>query len=65
MNADQLAYIDPVSGSILLQLLIAGATSVVVCFRKSLKRLLFPFGARRDQNATDAPTAPESTRDGS
>jgi hypothetical protein len=33
---NQLAYVDPVSGSILIQLIIAGAVGVVGFFRRSI-----------------------------
>ena len=57
------AYIDPVSGSILLQLIIAGITGVGVFFRRSLKRL-FCFKPRAKSDLEKARVSRDSTNDG-
>jgi len=46
-----LAYVDPVSGSIILQALIAGVIGIMVFFRNSLARLV---GLVRPAKAVEA-----------
>jgi hypothetical protein len=50
-----LAYIDPASGTLLLQALIAAAIGGVAFFRRSIWRVLTVFSSRReeDQPPTD------------
>ncbi len=58
-----LAYIDPVSGSILLQLIIAGFAGVGIFCRRSLKRL-FCFKPHDKSDLEKAGISRDSTDDG-
>jgi hypothetical protein len=61
------AYVDPGSGSMLLQLLLGGVAGLVVVLRLYWHRLLERFGIRRATLAGDAPPAAppvEPRRDG-
>lgn len=52
-----LAYIDPMSGAILIQLIIAGAVACVAFFRRTIWRLVcsvFSFSAKKaDEDSKD------------
>ena len=50
-----LAYIDPVSGTILMQAIAAAAIGVVGFFRKSMWAIVHRFTGRKDE-----PTPPSS-----
>jgi len=54
-----LAYVDPVSGAIVLQALIAGLVGIVVFFRNSLARMMGLLRPAKTAEATpQAVTAP-------
>lgn len=53
-----LAYIDPVSGSILIQAIVAAAAGTVGFFRKSIWAVVRRFTGRKDE------PAPPSSRSG-
>ena len=57
-----LAYIDPVSGSILIQAIVAAAAGSVAFFRKSIWRVFRHFSGG-EPPAPPAPQAPPSDRD--
>ncbi|MBX3046485.1 MAG: hypothetical protein KJZ53_05135 [Anaerolineales bacterium] len=46
-------YLDPGSGSLILQLIIAGAAAVSYAFRHSIGRLFKVFRRNKDEDATD------------
>lgn len=52
----QLAYIDPVSGTIIVQLIFAGAVGTIAFFRRSLMRILGKLlrGAREGRAKKDS-----------
>ncbi|HYV85395.1 MAG TPA: hypothetical protein VFB49_05755 [Patescibacteria group bacterium] len=50
-----LAYIDPVSGSILIQAIVAAAAGTVAFFRRSIWAVVRRFSGRKDE-----PTPPSS-----
>ena len=54
-------YIDPGSGMLLLQLVMAGCLSVVACFRKSILRVLGVFRGHTDPSRSGH--APSSQAD--
>ena len=53
-----LAYIDPVSGSILIQAIVAAAAGTVAFFRKSIWAIVRRFTGGKDE------TTPPSSRGG-
>jgi hypothetical protein len=46
-----LAYIDPVSGSILIQAIVAAGAGTVAFFRKSIWAIVRRLGGRKDEPA--------------
>ena len=56
-----LAYIDPVSGSILIQLIIAGIAGVGMFFRRSLKRIFCSW--KRSDKPEETNASDESAND--
>lgn len=50
---DSLAYLDPGSGSMLLQLLLGGVAAVGVTAKLTWRRLVKKLGIRKDEDADD------------
>jgi hypothetical protein len=50
---DSLAYLDPGSGSMLLQLLLGGVAAVGVTAKLTWRRLVKKLGIRKDEDAGD------------
>jgi hypothetical protein len=58
-----LAYIDPGTGSILLQVLIGSVVGVFIMFRQSVAHMVsWLRGGRRRNEAVSSPAADESTQ---
>ena len=55
----ELAYIDPGSGSLIIQGAIASIVAVVVFFRGQIARLI-PSRREHDETTTTSPTAPSA-----
>jgi len=55
-----LGYIDPASGSMLLQIILGGAAAVAVAFKMQWRRLLGFLHLRKDDDEIDATAEPVS-----
>ena len=55
-----LAYIDPASGSMLLQIILGGAAAVAVAFKMQWRRFLRFLHLRKDDDEIDATAEPVS-----
>ena len=58
------AYVDPMSGAIILQLIVAGAIGAIAFFRRSIGaavRTLFRLKPKSGESAPDAPDAAPSS----
>lgn len=53
-----LGYIDPASGSMLLQIILGGAAAVAVAFKMQWRRLLRFLHLRKDDDETAAEPVP-------
>ncbi|NQT40951.1 MAG: hypothetical protein HQ581_25895 [Planctomycetes bacterium] len=60
-----LAYVDPASGTILLQLIVAGAIGLAAFFRRSIHRCFHLITVRRhaDETASQSPQPAEEKPD--
>jgi hypothetical protein len=59
MGISALSYIDPFSGSILLQVIVAGIIGVIAYFRRWIWRLLWPWSRREhSDDSTDGGEEP-------
>ena len=56
------AYIDPGSGSLVIQALIAGIVAVPIFFRRQISR--FVRSVRGGQHEPETPVTPDDTRTG-
>jgi hypothetical protein len=54
------AYIDPGSGSLIIQALIAGMVAVPIFFRQQISRAIRTFRGDRDTRSESAPTQDDS-----
>ncbi|HEY8241567.1 MAG TPA: hypothetical protein VIH35_08975 [Kiritimatiellia bacterium] len=55
----RLAYIDPGTGGIILQMIMAGLVGVGFYFRKALKKFLGFFGGAKDSKPDESPHEPK------